>query len=266
MEKLFSKIKKETLTTDEKSQMVLNLNKYIEANPVENISFNKRPIKSPFYSTVWTLSKQRTVVLPVTAALIFVLTSGTVLASNTSLPGDTLYPVKKFNESVQSAVALGTKAKTKVSTEHAVSRLEEAKELASKGKLTEEKALKLESDFQQHFEKIEKNIEKLKNDGDEANAKELLSVFEDSVSLENDDIDKLAEDLDLDDDTRENLRGVKSRVENEINKRKKDREKDREDEKEKIEKQSEDNKDGVKVDRDREDSNSDKNEEGGRDD
>lgn len=254
MDKLFSKIKKEALTTDEKSQMVLNLNKYVEANPVEKVSFD-RPIKSPFYSTVWTISKQRTIVLPVTAALIFVLTSGTVLASNSSLPGDTLYPVKKFNESVQSVVAVGTKAKTKVSTEHAVARLKEAKELASKGGLTEEKALKLEVEFQKHFEKIEKNIEKLKNEGDDVKAEELLSVFEDSVSLQNDDIDKLSEDLDLNDDTRENLknlRSVKTHVESEINRNKKDHSDDEEDEEEF--KQDED---GVKTRGDSEDRDSD---------
>lgn len=258
MDKLFSKIKKEALTTDEKSQMILNLNKYLESNPVEKVSFD-RPIKSPFYSTVWTISKQRTIVLPVTAALIFVLTSGTVLASNSSLPGDTLYPVKKFNESIQSVMALGTQAKTKVSAEHAVTRLKEAKELASKGGLTEEKALKIEVDFQKHFEKIEKNIEKLKNEGDEVRADELLSVFEDSVSLQNDDINKLSEDLDLNDDTRENLKNlkrVKTHVENEINKKKKDRSDDEEED----EKEFKKDEDSVKTQGDSEDHDSDEGE------
>lgn len=258
MEKLFSKIKKETLTTDEKSQMVLNLNKYIENNPVG--SFSPRPIKSPFYSTFWTLPRKRTVVLPVTAALIFVLTSGTVLASNSSLPGDTLYPVKKFNEAVQSVVAVGTKAKTKTFTEHAISRLEEARELASKGVLTEEKAIRLEKDFQKHVEKIEKNIEKLKNDGDNTRADELLSVFEDSVSLQNDDMEKLSENQDVDDDTRENLKNIKSRVENEINKRKKDRDDDKEEKKYKVENQSEQDEESVKLEHDSKDRDFDEDE------
>lgn len=246
MEKIFSKIKDQKLTTEEKSEMLLIIDKYIAKNPIQD-DFSK-PIKSPFYSNVWTISKRKKIILPVTAVMIFALTTSTVFGANGSLPGDVLYPVKRFGETVQSAVAIGTKAKTKVSTEHAISRLEEAAELASRGSLTEDKVLELEDDFKKHFDKIEKNIEELKNKGDEDNAEKLMTVFEDTVSIHEEDFDKLTENEDVDDDSKENLKKIKNSLEKEITKKKKERkiEKEKQEEKykdQKIEKKD-DSKDG----------------------
>ncbi len=221
MDKIFSKIKNQKLTPEERSEMLIVLNKYMKENPKQD--FLSKPVRSPFYSTVWEISKQKRVALPVTAVIIFVLTTSTVFGANNSLPGDVLYPVKRFGETVQSVAAIGTKAKAKVSTEHAISRLEEAAELASRGGLTEDKVLELEDDFKKHFDKIEKNIEELKNEGDEDNAEKLMAVFEDTVSLQGEDFDKLTENEDVDEGSKENLRKIRSKLEDEVIKKKKER-------------------------------------------
>lgn len=251
MDKLFSKIKNQKLTPEERSEMLLVLSRYIKENPEQD--FISKPVRSPFYSTVWEISKQKRVALPVTAVIIFVLTTSTVFGANNSLPGDVLYPVKRFSETVQSAVAIGTKAKAKVSTEHAISRLEEAAELASRGSLTEDKVLELEDDFKKHFDKIEKNIEELKNKGDEDNAEKLMTVFEDTVSIQGEDFDKLTEDEDVDDDSKENLKKIRSKLEDEVIKKKKKRDIEKEHKKEEnIDKKSKEEKDYDVSDKDRE--------------
>ncbi len=68
----------------------------------------------------------------ISAFLALMLSGGTVLAAQASLPGDTLYPVKRLTEKVEVALATSEKSKAEVEAAHAAERLTELSELKTK--------------------------------------------------------------------------------------------------------------------------------------
>lgn len=101
--------------------------------------------------------------VPMFASLmIALLVGGSVsFASEGSLPGDILYPIKiAFNEEVRATVALSSEAKADWEVRRAERRLEEAEKLSEKGELDEEKKAFVDSKITEHAEKAGRNSEK----------------------------------------------------------------------------------------------------------
>lgn len=215
MKKLFERLKEEKLTQKEKTEMLSVLKDFVKKNPVKSTIFSQ-PIKSPFYSSFWGTIKQRKFAILPTFLLIFILTTSTTFGAMSSLPGDILYPVKILNENVRSFVAIGPKAKARISTEQAISRLEEAEKLATRGNLTSEKTKELKSKFEEHSDKIKKNIEDLKKEGDVDFAKEVSSRFKNSINHQKENIDKLTSEEKISTSSRENFSKITSHVDEEI--------------------------------------------------
>lgn len=82
--------------------------------------------------------------------VILLLTSGTVLASQGSLPGDALYPVKRLTEKVELQLAPTKKVKAEVQAKHATERVNELTELQVK--VDAEVKTEQKSDTEKHHE------------------------------------------------------------------------------------------------------------------
>lgn len=165
---IFKKIKKETLTPEEKLDGLSKLKNFIIEHPVEI----KTSIKSPFWRVF--LTKQRPFALSSLALLLIFITGGTAIASNYSLPGDILYPIKRnVNERVEMVVAIGTKAKTEVKIKHAVERLKEAEILSEQNRLDEQDQDEIDKDFSAEAIEVSRDITKLKDSGREEEAEEV---------------------------------------------------------------------------------------------
>jgi len=68
--------------------------------------------------------------IPIIAGIIVIALGGTAIASQNSLPNDTLYPVKKAIENVELAISsLGGNHKAEIKLKHALRRLEEVQAL-----------------------------------------------------------------------------------------------------------------------------------------
>jgi uncharacterized membrane protein len=88
---------------------------------------------------------------------IFVFSgAAVVVASQDSLPGDLLYPVKvNIKEPVVSAVSFGTHAKIYAEVQKADERLKEAEKLSEEGRLNAVTRKEIEVRFETHVEKVD---------------------------------------------------------------------------------------------------------------
>lgn len=175
MKKLFEKINNEGLTQKEKEQGFLALQNFISKN-------KPKEIKSPFYNnTFFILVRQRSFAIPVALFLIIIISSGTVLASQNSLPGDILYPVKLLSEGVESATTLSVKSKAEVQAKHAITRLAEVEKLAVLGDLSSTLGTEVSKQFQVQAQQATQDIATLKDSGALIDAAKISSSFESSL-------------------------------------------------------------------------------------
>lgn len=175
MEKLFAKIKKETLNPDEKAKIFSALRTFVIQNPIQSV-------KSPFYSE-WFIFRQRMFAIPMAIILVFILTGGTVLAAKSSLPSSMLYPVKMLDEKVQSLTAVGPKAQAQVEISHAITRLQEAEQIISSGgQLSTTTRQQIQNNFETQTQNVVNHINELKKNGQTKDATKIQSDFEKSIT------------------------------------------------------------------------------------
>ncbi|MFH0804195.1 MAG: DUF5667 domain-containing protein [Candidatus Zambryskibacteria bacterium] len=209
MEKLFSKIKKETLSAEEKAKIFYSLRDFVAQNPV-------RSIKSPFYE-MWFILGQRTIVVPTAIVLVFILVTGTVFAAGNSLPGSTLYPVKMLRENVESLVATNTKSKAQIEATHAISRLQEVEQMVtSGGQLDTNVRKQIESDFESQVKNATNHINKLRDGGDGKDASKIRSDFKSLLTEHEKTITELSNSTSTKIKTREELSNVISNIRSRI--------------------------------------------------
>ena len=208
MRKLFEKINKEKLTLEEKRRGISVLQKFMRENkPTE--------IKSPFYNP-WTIFiRQKTFIVPVVLFLIFSLSTGTVLASKNSLPGDILYPVKLLNEKLESATSLSKISQVEVEVKHTITRLTETEKLASEGRLNNNLGTEIEKQFKTQAEQTINNINQLKDGGALIDAAKISSNFESSLSHHEKTINQLNNNA-INTKGRDGLSGISSSVQSKI--------------------------------------------------
>ncbi len=159
-DKLFEKIKRESLSGHERSVSREGLKLFMAEHPA------RAPFVPHIAATVReTLATFRLPSLmrlhPVALSLMFVFCVGvgTSYAAEEALPGDTLYPVKiNVNEQVQGALALSPQAKAGWNAKRATRRLEEAEALASEGRLTAALQTDLETRFEKTADDFDANV------------------------------------------------------------------------------------------------------------
>ena len=160
IQKGIDQIKKVSLSQDEKSKMLHNLSLYADVH---------QPIPSTHsLFSFFNISVNRNLAYALVSIMIAVTSGGTIVfASENSLPGDLLYPIKtKVVEPIKMAMAITPEAKAEVQTELADNRLKEAETLDNEGRLTpklnKEIAKQLESHISGFYKlknQIEKNVE-----------------------------------------------------------------------------------------------------------
>src|SRR3989344_949142 len=95
----------------------------------------------------------------VSLVAVFIAGGGVSLASENSLPGDLLYPVKVYvNEEVRAAFSASAESKAGWEARRAERRLEEAERLAVQGKLDEPTEASVEAAFQKHAKRANENL------------------------------------------------------------------------------------------------------------
>ena len=129
--------------------------------------------------------------MPAVLGLIVILLSGgaTALASQKSLPGETLYPVKLLTENIRLAATLNSETKIESRIALAKKRIEEIQTVISTvqpEQATEKQTLALESaldNFNSQLETILSNTQKFKNKGDTDEAYEVATGLK--ISMDN---------------------------------------------------------------------------------
>lgn len=111
-------------------------------------------------STSWFGRVLKPTLAAVAAAML--VGGGVSFASENSLPGDVLYPVKiRFNEEVRALLTTSVEGRADWETTRAERRLEEAEKLAVSGELNEQTEAEVGSNFQKHAEKAKNHVAEL---------------------------------------------------------------------------------------------------------
>ncbi len=135
---LIDKLKGLKMTSEEKTDVYNRALSVIESIETahQNTFHNPKPIKSTFVSA-WTLYIQERKFVPtLVIAAVLLVTGGTSLWAEKSLPGDSLYSLKlNVNEQIQGLAAVTPEAKAKFALEVTDKRLKEVAILSSQGKL-----------------------------------------------------------------------------------------------------------------------------------
>lgn len=180
--KAIEEIKHIKMTTHEKELMM----KHIMNVPV-SAGVKSGAVKSPWtiYSfSTWIQSHR---VVTAFAALLIVILSGNsvVLASQNTVPGDTLYSVKTaIVEPVRIALAPSTVARASVRADIVQSRLQEVEILTARDTLDEEKEMEIQERIDAQVAILNKDLEKVR-ERDNEKAQEINTTLEASMNAHN---------------------------------------------------------------------------------
>lgn len=206
-EKIIEEAKKVSLRKEEKTKIREFLLSFIKENPIlpkggvviKDMGFR---LKGQETQSSWSnilVNSFKLVIKPMPLAILLIIavSGGVSFASGSALPGEPLYPVKiNFNEEVRSMLTFSTEAKADFETQRLNKRIEEAEELAIKGKLDSKIRAQIESSFEDHSEQINKEIQKLEAQGNlEASAK-INSKFEASLKAHERILEEILEEID----------------------------------------------------------------------
>lgn len=176
IESIFKKAKEVKMTPQEKNAMRLRLSSY-----VNNSNQYKSYVLSPYLQnikTIWTFQG----FAKVTASALIVLLIGAgslTYASEQTLPGDLLYPIKiHVKEEIEVSLAPTTIKKVNIQKERIEKRIEEVKELQKTGELTEKQTETIKEAFVDQAKELNDSFDELQANGQEeivvAVAEELL--------------------------------------------------------------------------------------------
>lgn len=176
---IFETLKKITLSREERALLETRLAEHRAFAPLPEDAPEEKQALSSF-----PLFFRRVRFAPALAAFLIaaVAGGGTALAAERALPGDPLYGFKtELNERARLALTLSAEARAEGNAWRAERRLEEARALAERGRLTEERKERLEENFSEHAARAGARVALIAED-DPALASELATKFEASLS------------------------------------------------------------------------------------
>lgn len=173
--------KRVLLSESEQKKVRESLVSYMEMHPVrKNESVRQREQNHGS----WFLFLNRHSMMAAIALILTLICGGTAYAAESSLPGDTLYPVKvSVNENVRTALALSSEDKAGWEARLTERRLEEAAKLAARGELKGDIEVRLAQKFEDHAEKVKARIAELEAEGETDAAAALSSRLETSLQV-----------------------------------------------------------------------------------
>ena len=192
-EKLIAVFKSQSLSKDEKEQMLKSIRYAIAADDLKKETFQKVSIFSRFFSLQIVANKR---VFAAFSLMVLVLSSaGISKAAEQSLPGDFLYPEKtKVNEKIKTSFASTPQQKAEVASELTIKRLDEAEALLEQGKLDEVKKEVITKNLEKHNEEMKKNVNEVSKHLGANTATELDDQLDLSLEEHVQVLDKLAEE------------------------------------------------------------------------
>ncbi|MDP3962935.1 MAG: hypothetical protein Q8Q39_00350 [bacterium] len=132
--------------------------------------------------------------MPIVIILALLISGSTSFAAEGSLPGDALYPVKiHVNEEVRGWLAASAEAQSQWESRRVERRLQEAEQLAAKGRLSAETEVQVASNFDAHADRVQERIEKFETDEDFEATVDLSAKFETSLRAHEKILERLAE-------------------------------------------------------------------------
>lgn len=158
-----------------------DLKKFMAANPVmewsaerPNMEERLNMILNYFY---YKINKTKLMPIAIVIALIAMLSGGgAALASQNSVPGETLYPVKTLTENVRSVLAIGGQSEAKLQSRLAAERLEEVNEMLQADEVDAEGVEIALGKLKEHVAKMSRIVEEEKTKGrDVAQLEDALS-------------------------------------------------------------------------------------------
>ncbi|MBI5457675.1 hypothetical protein HY971_03055 [Candidatus Kaiserbacteria bacterium] len=162
-----------SMDKDSRERMRAHLFEYTQLRPM-HAGRVSRTSASHYYGFLANLTAHIRPIPVLTAVLIVAVSGGTVAAAETSLPGDTLYPVKvHITEEIRASIATTPKARADWAVARAERRLEEAAMLALAGRLDDATRTALDANFDEHMQRADENRTQLENDSDSSDASEI---------------------------------------------------------------------------------------------
>ena len=170
IKKLFKLLK----SSKTESSFIVNLRKnlvtHMESHPFDEKAVKRERLLNKERSNIFNIFKIKT--MPIIPILLIIAllgggTVGTVAASQGSLPGDILYPVKILSEDAQVSLSFNEENKNQLRIKFAQKRMEEINKLieasqnATSGELTEKMDKALDN-FNKNIEKAAENSQKLR--------------------------------------------------------------------------------------------------------
>jgi hypothetical protein len=130
--------------------------------------------KKSFLSRFFGSMRRPAMSLAASLGILAVFSSGVSYAAESSLPGDTLYPIKvEVNEEVQEFFRFTPEAKAEWDLERMARRMAEAEELSTQGKLSEKAKIELKAKLKEHGDEMNFRLEELKASGAEEQSTQL---------------------------------------------------------------------------------------------
>lgn len=155
-EKILKSLKNFKLSSEEKNTSRLKLLSFMKLKPVRRWVFSRQEYRSNVFVSILNLAKKP---MPIVISIVLLLTAGTSIAAEKALPGQVLYPIKvAINEEVIAFASFDSEAKAEWEIRRTERRLEEAEELASKGRFSAEVSQRIEANFEEHAERVRARI------------------------------------------------------------------------------------------------------------
>jgi len=198
--------KKMGLSEKERSLLEYRIKEFMSFNPIRGEVYISQ---NGYYFSIFTF---KNFVRGVALTLIVLIAGGAGItyASNEALPGSKLYPIKiNIRENIEERLAFTSETKINVQSSHVEKRLNEARKLAQTNNLTEENKIIVRTNLEKNVEKVAKNIENLKEEGNIEKALRVTSqispilevhremLVEKSLKTKGDENDELIEAVDM---------------------------------------------------------------------
>jgi hypothetical protein len=199
IKKFFRESKQVKLEREQKDSIRGAVLDFMKENPLE-----KKPsifIFRPIYASAL-------------AVLIIVIAGGFVsIQADSSLPGDTLYPVKiGFNEKVLQVLAFSQKARTDLNIELAERRFQEIEQLAVEGKITDNNQQEINKNLNEKVKDVAQSIDELNKEKNFDSADKIASTFEASVKAHSLVLEKIGKTKQENDKSKERISSLVSDI------------------------------------------------------
>ncbi len=203
--KLVGEAKEIKLTERERNSLISAVDAFVLKNPIKKdisigASTNPQPIKSPFFNKDWFFAfseRSHNYYFAGAFVLLAIFGTGSALASQSSLPGDILYPIKVNVLEEVKAVFLPSTLKPEYEIHRAQTRISEVKELAEQDRLSDDIKISVAAQIDSHISTVKKNINDLKQKGDIKHVLAISTSLETALDAGQDQIESIAKDDDV---------------------------------------------------------------------